>query len=297
MIYRIHHVTTYHYAEPVPLCQNIVHLTPRPTPRQQVLRTTLMVAPTPSVTSAQLDSFANPFTFLSIEEPHQQLIVEATHQVDIQPLGFLNPQSTPPWEMARDQVKAGLSQEALAAYEFTFPSRYIEPWPGLLSYGRQSFTAQRPLLAAALDLTSRIHAEFRYNSQATTIATPLQEVFAQRQGVCQDFAHLQIGCLRALGLPARYVSGYVLTQNPEGKPRLVGADASHAWVSIYCPGHGWLDLDPTNNLMPSDQHITLVWGRDYDDVSPIKGIIVGGGNHVMTVNVDVAPISSAELVS
>jgi transglutaminase-like putative cysteine protease len=178
----------------------------------------------------------------------------------------------------------------LEAYQFVFPSTYVPFLEELAAYANPSFAAGRPLLAAVLELSERIHRDFRFDVLATNVATPLREVLARRCGVCQDFAHLQIGCLRALGLAARYVSGYLLTRPPPGEPRLVGGDASHAWLSVYYPALGWIDVDPTNNLVPSDQHITLAWGRDYEDVSPIKGVLLGGGEQGVSVGVDVIEI-------
>jgi transglutaminase-like putative cysteine protease len=160
----------------------------------------------------------------------------------------------------------------------------------LRRYAAASFPAGRPTLEALLDLTQRIYRDFTYDPRATTVSTPLNQVWRTRRGVCQDFAHFQIGCLRALGLPARYVSGYLVTKPPPGKPRLVGADASHAWVALYCPGVGWIDADPTNNVLPAEHHITVAYGRDFSDVSPVKGVILGGGHHTLSVAVDVTPV-------
>ena len=177
----------------------------------------------------------------------------------------------------------------VAAAPYSFDSPCVRRDDRLASYAAMSFTPGRPLLEAALDLTSRIFHEFKYDPTATSVSTPTMEVFEKRRGVCQDFAHLEIGCLRSLGLAARYVSGYLLTDPRPGQPRLVGADASHAWLSVFCPGHGWVDLDPTNNVIPSMRHVTVAWGRDYGDVCPIKGVFLGGGSHWMTVAVDVVP--------
>jgi transglutaminase-like putative cysteine protease len=187
----------------------------------------------------------------------------------------------------RDQLPADRNPTVLDAYQFVFDSRYVRSSAELADYARPSFTPGRPMLDAVLDLTRRVHQDFRYDQRATTVTTPLREVFAQRRGVCQDFAHLEIGCLRSLGLAARYVSGYLCTDPPPDQVRLVGADATHAWLSVYCREFGWIDVDPTNDRMPSDQHILLAWGRDYDDVSPIKGVILGGGQHVVKVAVEV----------
>ncbi|HTF67752.1 MAG TPA: transglutaminase family protein, partial [Edaphobacter sp.] len=188
---------------------------------------------------------------------------------------------------ANDHTPAGLE-----AYQFVFESPRIRIRPEFAAYALQSFTPGRPLAEALLDLTARIHKDFRFDSKVTNVRTPTEEVFRKRRGVCQDFAHLQIACLRSLNLAARYVSGYLRTYPPPGRPRLVGADASHAWVSAYCPGIGWLDMDPTNNLVPSDGHVTLAWGRDYGDISPLRGLILGGGAHTLKVSVDMEPLDS-----
>jgi transglutaminase-like putative cysteine protease len=190
--------------------------------------------------------------------------------------------------MSGDRSPAGL-----AAYQYAFDSPCVRNSPELADFALPSFTPGRPILAAAADLTRRIHTEFRYDPTATSVNTPPSEVLKTRRGVCQDFAHLAIGCLRSLGLPARYVSGYLLTTPPPGKPRLVGADASHAWFSVYTPDCDWVDYDPTNNIRPSDQHVTLAWGRDYSDVCPIKGVFFGGGQQVVQVSVDVTPLEGA----
>jgi transglutaminase-like putative cysteine protease len=196
------------------------------------------------------------------------------------------------WE---DAVEAGPNDRTpagLEAFQFRFESPRIRLRREFASYALQSFTPRRPMVEALLDLTARIHQDFRFDSKVTNVRTTTEEVFKKRRGVCQDFAHLQIACLRSLNLAARYVSGYLRTYPPPGKPRLVGADASHAWVSAYCPGIGWLDLDPTNNLVPSNGHVTLAWGRDYGDVSPLRGLILGGGAHTLKVAVDMEPLDS-----
>ena len=179
----------------------------------------------------------------------------------------------------------------MEACSFTFDSHYVKRSPALAEYATPSFAPGRPILDATADLSARIHREFRYDAKATTISTPLAEVLANRHGVCQDFAHLAIGCLRSLGLAARYVSGYLESRPPPGRARLVGADASHAWLAVFAPGLGWVDFDPTNNVLPSERHLTLAWGRDYGDVSPIRGVILGGGSHTMSISVDVAPLA------
>lgn len=290
MIYRVSHTTTYAYTEPVSLCQNLVHLTPRQGPLQACADSAITVSPTPSVLVERTDYFGNSETFFSIREPHRKLTVTARHTVEVIPPPVPELSATPPWEQVRQRLATDRDPLVLEAYQFVFDSPYIDTGPEVAAYAVPSFPPGRPLLEAARDLTRRLHADFRYDPRATSLTTPLRQVLANRRGVCQDFAHLQIACLRSLGLAARYVSGYLCTSPPPGQRRLVGADASHAWLSVYCPVSGWVDLDPTNDVVPSDKHVVLAWGRDYDDVSPIKGVILGGGTHTLTVAVDVVPV-------
>ncbi len=291
MIYRVTHRTRYRYAERVALCHNVAHLAPREAPRQRCLRTRLHIDPAPDVCQVRVDYFGNPTTFFTIQQPHDQLTVAAEHVVEVGP--YEPPVGeTPAWEEAAARVREDLSPAGLEAREFLFDSPYVAVHPDLREYALGSFLPGRPWLEGVRDLTARIHRDFRYDGRATTVTTPLAEAFEARRGVCQDFAHVQIGCLRSLGLPARYVSGYLQTLPPPGRPRLVGADASHAWVSAYCPGLGWVDVDPTNDVVPSDRHVLLAWGRDYDDVCPVKGVILGGGDHTIAVAVDVVPAES-----
>jgi transglutaminase-like putative cysteine protease len=287
--YRITHATTYRYTEPVSLCQNVAHLAPRPCRRQQAGPSILSVTPAPAFLDERLDYFGNPVSYFTIQEQHRELCVRVGHRVSLLPDFTPDPFTTPPWEAVRDQLKHDRSEAWLEAYPFAFDSRYAAAHPRYAEYAAVSFTPGRPALDAALDLTRRIYSEFVYDPRATTIATPVAEVFANRRGVCQDFAHLQLACLRSLGLAARYVSGYLSTVPPPGRPRLIGADATHAWVSVFCGDAGWVDLDPTNNQIPADRHILLAWGRDYDDVSPLRGVILGGGQHTVKVEVDVVP--------
>jgi transglutaminase-like putative cysteine protease len=289
MLYRINHATTYHYSEPVTLCHNLLHLTPRHGPNQTCQRSQILVAPLPVVLLQEVDYFGNATLFFTIQGPHPKLTVTAHHLVEVTPPALPEAAGTIPWDQVAAQVRQDHGPEGLDAYQYAFNSCYVKVGAQLLDYGRPSFPPDRPLLDGVVDLTRRIHGDFHYDPEATTVATPLAEVLARRRGVCQDFAHLEIGCLRALGVPARYVSGYLLTNPPPGQERLIGADASHAWLAVYCPGAGWIDIDPTNNQLPQEKHITLAWGRDYDDVSPIKGIILGGGRHSVRVAVDVVP--------
>jgi transglutaminase-like putative cysteine protease len=287
MQYRVTHKTTYEYAEHVSLCQNLAHVIPREVPWQHCIRSTLSVRPEPAVLSPRTDYFGNPATFFTVQVPHRQLLIAAEHVVELTQRPTPDPAQTPPWETVRNLLTHDCSPDVLAAYQFACTSRYTPIDSATSSYALPSFPARRPLLEAVLDLTRRIHKDIVYDPRATNVATPLEQILAKRRGVCQDFAHLELACLRSLGLPARYVSGYLCSTAPPGQTRLVGADATHAWLSIWCPGMGWVDIDPTNNQIPTDKHILLAWGRDFADVSPIKGVILGGGAHSVRVGVDV----------
>ncbi len=292
--YRVRHVTQYRYSDPVEISQSALWLTPRATPRQRVVACRIDVSPRPDVLVTRLDYFGNTASFIHVQERHEQVAVLATSEVALSPLQLPGARATPPWEAVRDALTAADACRmpgGIDAIQHRFDSRFVRTSATLHDYAAASFTPGRPALDALLDLTGRIHREFRYDPASTTVATPIEQVFADRAGVCQDFAHLQIAMLRSLGLAARYVSGYLHNQPPPGKPRLVGADASHAWVSLFLPtldGGTWIDADPTNNTLPSDHHITLAWGRDYGDVTPMRGVILGGGSHEVTVAVDVA---------
>jgi transglutaminase-like putative cysteine protease len=293
MDYKITHTTVYTYTETVPICHNEVHLTPREHPRQARLASRLAVRPQPASIDTQLDYFGNHVSFFTIEVGHERLTVTASSRVRISEPAPPLPLATP-WEAIRDRLATETGEPFFEACQFAFDSPHVATSRELAAYAGKSFAPGRPWLESLLDLTRRIHTEFRYDQSATIVSTPLDEVLRLRRGVCQDFAHLEIGCLRSLGLPARYVSGYLVTAPPSGQPRLIGADASHAWVSAFSPDYGWIDVDPTNDQIPSTKHITLAWGRDYSDVAPIKGVFIGGGRHGMSVSVDVAPLSSDE---
>jgi len=287
MRYRVRHWTTYTYSDFVSLCHNQAHLTPRSDTRQTCHSSDLAITPRPAFMAERREYFGNHVVFFSIQEHHKKLEVLATSDVEVFPFTAPMPAFTPPWEEVRDALASAVVTEQFSALQFVHESARLRADAAMKAYALESFTPKRPLLEAALDLTHRIYKEFAYDKAATNLTTSLSEVFKIRKGVCQDFAHLEIACLRSLGLAARYVSGYLLTNPPAGQKRLVGADASHAWLSIYCSGFGWIDLDPTNDVVPSEKHIVLAWGRDYSDVSPIKGVILGGGRHSMVVAVDV----------
>jgi transglutaminase-like putative cysteine protease len=289
--YRVTHRTRYAYSQAVSVCHNLLHLRPRPRPHQRPAGTLLAVDPVPAILTDHEDAFGNPTTFAIIQELHRTLAVEAVTEVELEP--------TPPpaatavaWEEARARLRAGRDVEGLACYQLAFDSPLVRASETLRDYATPSFPPGRPLLEAALDLSSRIHRELAYRPGATTVHTTPEETLRLGRGVCQDFAHLAIGCLRSLGLAARYVSGYLVTGRSatSDAATLAGADASHAWLGVWLPDAGWVDLDPTNDLVPHDRHVTVAWGRDYGDVCPIKGVILGGGEHAVQVAVEVAAL-------
>lgn len=291
MIYKITHRTTFKYKYPVSLGNHLAYLMMRPLLPYQSAQSELHIQPQPVTADERLDYYGNRVFFFAVLEPHRKLVVEARSQVVLEdPPPW--PQYSPPWESVVRSLPLDHTHGGLDAFQFVFESPRIRVRPEFAAYALQSFTPGRPLLEALLDLTSRIYKDFKFDSKVTNVRTPPEEVFRKRRGVCQDFAHVQIACLRSINLAARYVSGYLRTYPPPGKPRLIGADASHAWVSVYCPGTGWVHVDPTNNVVPSTGHITLAWGRDYGDVSPLRGLILGGGAHIAKVGVDVEPIES-----
>ena len=289
MTYRILHKTTYNYKHPVSVGNHVACLTPRSLPYHHCIRHELRVSPPVNLTQ-RIDYFGNQLSFFTIQQPHKRLTVEARSEVAIEERSPASLNCSIGWEEAAKILSGDHSPKSLEAYQFVFESPRIRPGAQFAAYALKSFTPGRPYMEALLDLTRRIHTEFRFEAKATNVRTPTEEVFRTRCGVCQDFAHLQITCLRSLNLAARYVSGYLRTHPPPGRPRLIGADVSHAWISAYCPGIGWLDVDPTNNVVPSHNHITVGWGRDYGDVSPLRGLILGGRDHTLKVSVDVEEI-------
>jgi transglutaminase-like putative cysteine protease len=286
MRYRVTHETTYEYEELVSTCHNELRLEPRATDRQRRLHTALRIEPQPRTTTAERDYFGNPTHFFTVEEPHHRMVLVAESELELEAPDEERPE-LPAWDALRDSLRSDHSAPGLAAFEMCFASPLVPVAAEFASYAAPFFRKGGEILACVRELTHRIHTDFAYRPGATSVTTPVRDVLAAREGVCQDFAHLEIACLRALGLSARYVSGYLHTVPAEGQERLVGADASHAWVSVYCGPAGWIDVDPTNDLLVSDQHLTLAWGRDYGDVSPIKGVILGGGGHTVEVGVDV----------
>lgn len=289
-VLHISHVTTYQYASRVDLALHLLHLAPTDFPNQRVQSFELDIYPPPTRCLASRDHFGNLQHHVDIYTPHHQLSVRAESRIRRLPsLQTLSPSASPAWEQVAEAMRYQAGRGADPAAECVFPSAFVPHHPDFADYARAVFWPGRPLLAAAWGLMSRIHHEFTYAPASTDLTTPALTAFHARRGVCQDFAHIMIACLRALGLPARYVSGYLLTEPPPGQPRLLGVDASHAWVSVFCPVHGWVDFDPTNDLLADTAHAVVATGRDYGDVAPLRGVIQGGGSHRLAVAVSVLP--------
>ena len=288
MKYRITHKTAYRYSEPASLSQNELFLHPRETDNQRVIQSQLTILPEPQYLQERTDYFGNIAHVFMVQQPHDELAMSTVSMVETSLPVAPEAADTIPWETAARRLAAHENPAELSASQFVFVSPLVTLSPDAMAYARPSFAPGTPVLAGALDLMRRIFTEFTYDKSATTVDTAVNQVIVDRKGVCQDFAHVAISCLRTLGLAARYVSGYLETSPPPGKPRMVGADASHAWISLFVPDAGWVDLDPTNNLIAGESHITVAWGRDYGDVTPVKGVVMGGGLHTLSVTVDVA---------
>jgi len=284
MMFHVTHTTRYIYATAVSQGLNEVRLTPREFSGQRVRETAILVNPQPAFMHHRKDYYGNDVTSFEVLEKHDRLEATAESVVEVIPDVA---ESLPPipWEEARNLIAAESDPACLAASEFIYNSPYVPALPQLGEYARETFVPQRPFLEAVSDLTHRIHEEFKYSPKATSIDVPLKDVLRKREGVCQDFAHVMIGALRSVRLAARYVSGYV-----RPGPKVQGAQASHAWVDVFVPGGGWRGFDPTNDLMVSDNHVVLAWGRDYGDVTPVKGITLGGGDQTVQVEVYVRPV-------
>ncbi len=287
--YSVRHTTTYEYELPVLHAHHLAHLRPRALPNQVVHLSELEVKPTPRGAQRHIDYFGNDSDSIEVLDAHDCLEVTCRSVVSVTkpPLSSLEPSSTPAWEAVVERLAADASY--LPEAEFCFDSPLVRAHPSLHEYCARVFTSGRPIVEAILELNRLIFTEFKYEPAATDVSTPLGQVLREKRGVCQDFAHLAIGCLRSVGLAARYVSGYMETIPPPGRPRLVGADASHAWPAVFIPDLGWLDFDPTNGIVLGERHICVGWGRDFSDVSPLKGVVVGGGRHSLSVGVDVEP--------
>jgi transglutaminase-like putative cysteine protease len=291
MKYRVTHSTVYEYPAPVTVSHHTARLHPRQDSRQQCRSFSLQITPYPALRTARNDFFGNQVSAFSIQQIHDRLEIVAVSEVEVTDNSPPSLPDSTAWEDVVELFRDAAPVELLDAYQFIFESPNIRCSPELAEFAAPCFGPGRPILEGAQQLNRLIHRQFKYDSEATTISTPLEEVFSRRRGVCQDFAHVAIASLRSLGLPARYVSGYVRTRPPDGGQALVGADASHAWFSLFAPGVGWVDFDPTNNLIPASEHITLGYGRDFTDISPLSGMIVGGGEHVVKVAVEVQPLS------
>ncbi|MDM0076298.1 transglutaminase family protein [Variovorax sp. J2P1-59] len=295
MLLHVTHSTRYDYTPPVETAQHLAHLKPMDTVSQRLVSHALTINPTPAQCSEAPDVYGNTRAFFALESTHEELLVTAESVVDTSsPVLSPDVARELPWEEVRERFRYIKDSAYDPASDFVFPSRYVPRHDDFAAYARPSFAPGRPTFDVAMDLTLRMYRDFEYDSESTEISTPAIEALAQRRGVCQDFAHIMIGCLRTMGLPARYVSGYLLTQPPPGRPRLIGADASHAWVSVYLPGDdgpgAWADFDPTNGRQPGEDYVTLAIGRDYSDVSPMRGVLHGGARHTLDVSVTVRPL-------
>jgi transglutaminase-like putative cysteine protease len=288
MKYTIQHKTAYTYLEPVSLCHNIARLVPRDTHEQICKNTAIQIEPKPDRINEYEDFFGNKIIYFSIEKEHWELTVQVTSEVERKGSGQAKTQDYPAagFETVLQEL-VNMKADAADIRQYALETPMTSWNEEVVKFARQCFIPGRSVFGAAEELTRRIYKEFEFKPGHTTIATPLSLVMKERKGVCQDFAHLAISCLRSIGLPARYVSGYIETLSPEGVEKLIGADASHAWFSVFIPGMGWTDFDPTNNCIVSDQHITIGWGRDYADIAPLEGIILSSGSHELTVSVDV----------
>lgn len=291
MDYQITHTTSYTYSETVSLCHNIARLMPRNTGGQRCKNVSVIISPEPDVINEYEDFFGNKVVYFAIQEEHEKLTVTVSSEITRYEANGLRSDLyiNIPWEQVKELIRDRTSEnfdarQYLAQTPMTIWNAEVE------NFALQSFTPGRPVYEATLDLTRRIYSGFEYKPGFTTIATPVNEVMEERKGVCQDFAHLAIACLRSVGLAARYVSGYIETEPPKSGEKLVGVDASHAWFALYIPNEGWMDFDPTNNQVPGIQHITIGWGRDYSDITPLKGVILSSGPHKLDVSVDVKRI-------
>ena len=290
MIYRLRHLTTYSYSKPVAFAQCALRLTPQQSEAQSVLGNEIMIRPEPSRTSRHTGAFGERVITAIIEAPHRELQIEAVSDVAVNRPALLPGMAGPAWERVREEAFSSTSLDAHAPAQFLYPTAMAPVHPAFTAYAAEDFPPGRSIVEAADALSRRIRREFTYDPESTSVSTPAIKAFAARRGVCQDFAHIMIAGLRGLGLPAAYVSGYIRTLPPPGKPRLDGADATHAWVDLWCGyGLGWIGFDPTNALIVAGDHIVLATGRDYADVAPIGGVVLGPGDQKIAVAVDVIP--------
>jgi transglutaminase-like putative cysteine protease len=290
--YRIDHATRYEYAAPVSDSWQLGHLTPRQLPWQQLLSHRLELDPEPDEVDVRLDTFGNTVTSFALHRPHRELSVRMRCEVQIDARPAWAPREREPWQQVRDTL-IGPAARADLGLAFARETTAALPWSqAAADYAAKSLAKGRDWFEAVHELMHRIHTDFEFESGTTTVSTPVDTVLAERKGVCQDFAHLMITCLRTMGLPASYVSGYLLTRPPPGKPRLVGADATHAWVAAHSPQHGWVEFDPTNDCLADIRYVMLAWGGDFFDVAPLRGVILGGGEQKLDVEVSVWPVGA-----
>jgi transglutaminase-like putative cysteine protease len=289
-ILSVTHQTTYHYSSPVETAHHLAFVRPVQTSYQQVLDYRLQIDPRPAHVATRIDAFGNEALHFSLHAPHEQLQVTAHSVVQIAPrFAGLDAARSATLQSVRQHLRYSVGEAFLPESEFCFASRQVTLDPAFIEYAAASLSDETTVLTGAIDLMHRIYADFTYEPEATEVSTTALEALRLRHGVCQDYAQVMIGCLRSIGLPARYISGYLLTSPPPGQPRLIGADASHAWVQVYCPVYGWVDLDPTNDVLAGSTHVTLAIGRDYSDVAPLRGVLRGGGAHTLDVSVSVVP--------
>ena len=286
----VSHRTTYSYRNPVTQSQHVVHLAPRGLAYQKVTHHNLLIDPAPVQRTEITDYFGNTAVLLRIDQEHSEFLVHARSTVELVPQPALDLSLSAPWEGTTRPAEQYAHHADPGVLQFTCPSRHTPVSRDVREFALQTFSPDRPVLQGAMDLTERIFRDFKFDPTATDVSTPIDRVLQIKRGVCQDFAHLAIAALRSLGLPARYVSGYLLTRPPPGQQKLAGSDASHAWLSVWAPETGWVDFDPTNGLIPRGEHITVAYGRDYDDICPVSGVLLGGGDQTMTVAVDVEPV-------
>ena len=295
MEYFVRHRTTYRYLQDVSHSWHLAHLRPRATPYQSVQESSVTLSLEPASRVVREDYFHNECEWFSIDRPHTNLEILAESRVTVDSQPERISRDSLAWEELRTRLENPQDDEERDVVQYLFDSPMIPSHGEIAAYGAHSFPPGRPVLAGAMELMNRIHKDFRYDTTVTDVTTPLEKVFEIRAGVCQDLAHVAIAAMRANGLPARYISGYLLTRPPPGRPRLLGSDASHAWFSVWAPPFGWVDLDPTNDLLVGGHHVTACWGRDYSDVAPVAGISLGGHDHVVEVGVDVIPFEKSKL--
>ncbi|SHJ67184.1 Transglutaminase-like enzyme, putative cysteine protease [Rubritalea squalenifaciens DSM 18772] len=292
--FHIQHTTRYDYDDHVSDSHHIARLSPLESASQELLLHELKISPTPDVYTTFIDYFGNLTAYFSLATPHKSLVVDSISEVEISRRSSSLLDLSPTWEEVRDKISLANHANDRAASEFVYASPLCPLNKQLADYALQSFHAGTHIVEGVTDLTERIFKDFQFDRSASSVTTPVMETYHRRAGVCQDFAHFQISCLRSIGLPARYVSGYLRTEPPPGKTRLIGADASHAWISIYIPQHGWMEFDATNNLKPSYNHIRVAYGRDYHDICPVRGTVYGGGRQKLSIGVTVTPLDEAE---